>query len=138
LIQTSGHFSPTAAASWSITTYIVLYCANSAYGEAEFRPKCLRDGEEFSFDGQPGLAAQRGSTVDNYAGDYNTLAADIMNSTSGFRGGYASNKSGAPNAKDNAFILPTAATPRFCAACPENATGSRYSPPAATTNIGHA
>jgi hypothetical protein len=32
-----------------------------------------------------------GSTVDNYAGDYNTLAADIMDSTSGFRGGYGSN-----------------------------------------------
>jgi hypothetical protein len=62
---------------------------------SSFGPNAFETAKSFLSTVNQDWQLNAGSTVDNYAGDYNTPAADIMNSTSGFRGGYAI--SGAPN-----------------------------------------
>jgi hypothetical protein len=83
--------------------YIDRYCANSTNGGASFAANTRETSKSFLSTVNQDLQLNAGGTVGNYLGDYDTLAADTMDSTNGFRGGYASTITGAPNVQENKF-----------------------------------
>ena len=73
------------------------YCANSTDGGATFTNTRITT-KSFS-----SAVSQDVIIAPNYMGDYDTLAADTLNSAKGFRGAFADNISGAPNVQSNKF-----------------------------------
>jgi len=80
--------------------YIDRYCANSTNGGASFAANTRETKKSFLSTVNQDLQLNPGG---NYMGDYDTLASDTMNTVNGFRGGYATNISGAPNVQENKF-----------------------------------
>jgi len=73
------------------------YCANSANGGASFTNTRITTKSFLSVVSQDLVIAP------NYMGDYDTLSSDGLNSVNGFRGAFANNIAGAPNAQANKF-----------------------------------
>lgn len=77
--------------------YIDRYCANSTNGGASFTNTRITTKSFLSVVSQDLLLAT------GYLGDYDTLASDTLNSTSGFRGAFGNDIAGSPNVQENKF-----------------------------------